>query len=274
MMQREHGYILGFCYLVVSVAACCAADREDGNALTPEEKAAGWTLLFDGKTMHGWDDPRMKSPPGDAWTIEDGCLKANRNPRITEDLFSQDTFTDFELMLEWRISPRGNSGVKYRIQDHWFIAPKESGGPHERFEASVERSLSSSSCWRSGSMALVRLDTINAGATAARDKHVPSARTLGQLRTSVRRCRLAEATLALLAHDEREAPGASAQLQSAAATVDKARADCEPFITRGTASERYLHDFAVLLSGPPTRRPPPGQTQLPDHETDAGSYFA
>ena len=142
MMQRERGYILaGFCYLAVSVAACCAADREDGNALTPEEKAAGWTLLFDGKTMHGWDDPRMKSPPGDAWTIEDGCLKANRNPRITEDLFTQDTFTDFELMLEWRISPGGNSGVKYRIQDHWFIAPKESGAPHERFEASVERSF-------------------------------------------------------------------------------------------------------------------------------------
>jgi len=142
MMQRERGYILaGFCCLAVSAAACCAADHEDGNALTPEEKAAGWTLLFDGKTMHGWDDPRMKSPPGDAWTIEDGCLKANRNPRITEDLFTQDTFTDFELMLEWRISPGGNSGVKYRIQDHWFIAPKESDAPHEKFEASVERSF-------------------------------------------------------------------------------------------------------------------------------------
>src|SRR5580658_2089187 len=79
-----------------------------------------------------------------------------------------------------------------------------------------------------GIMALVRLDAINAGATAARDNHLPSARALGQLRTSVRMYRLTEAALALLAHDEREMPAANAQLQSAAATVDKARADSEP----------------------------------------------
>src|SRR5579863_6001383 len=86
-----------------------------------------------------------------------------------------------------------------------------------------------------GIMALVRLDAISDGATAARDNHVPSARTLGQLRTSVRMYRLAEATLALLADGESEAPLAKVQLQSAAATVDKARAGCEPYITRGTA---------------------------------------
>jgi hypothetical protein len=140
--MTKRGYILaGICCAAVSVPACWAVDGEISNKLTPEEKAAGWTLLFDGKTMHGWDDPRMKSPPGDAWTLEDGCLKANRNPRITEDLFTRDAFTDFELTFEWRISPGGNSGVKYRIQDHWFIAPKESGAPSEKFEQSVERSF-------------------------------------------------------------------------------------------------------------------------------------
>jgi hypothetical protein len=138
----KNGFIL-ICILCAAawVQSCLAADHESANVLTPEEKAAGWTLLFDGKTMNGWDDPRMKSPPGDAWAIEDGCLKANRNPRITEDLFTQDTFTDFELMFEWQISRGGNSGVKYRIQNHWFIAPKEPGTPHERFEQSVERSF-------------------------------------------------------------------------------------------------------------------------------------
>ena len=52
---------------------------------------AGCRLLFDGKTMKNWDDPRRKKPPGDAWTIEDGCLKAKAKPRITEDLFSAQT---------------------------------------------------------------------------------------------------------------------------------------------------------------------------------------
>lgn len=129
--------LVGFLCAVVSALSCCAAD----NTLTREETREGWILLFDGRTMNGWDDPRMKSPPGDAWTVEDGCLKANRHPHITEDLFIKDTFVDFELVFEWRISSGGNSGVKYRIQDHWFIAPKDPGAPRERFEQSVERSF-------------------------------------------------------------------------------------------------------------------------------------
>jgi len=140
MMRR--GYILTAIYCVAATMPDSrGANHEIPNTLTAEDKAGGWSLLFDGKTMNGWDDPRMKSPPGDAWSIEDGCLKANRNPHITEDLFTRDTFTDFELLFEWRISRGGNSGVKYRIQDHWFIAPKEPGAPHERFEQSVERSF-------------------------------------------------------------------------------------------------------------------------------------
>ncbi len=87
--------------------------------------------------MANWVDPGQMTPPGDAWTIEDGCLKAQRRPRITEDLFSQKTFRDFELEFDWRISPRGNSGVKYRIQDHLFV-PRE---PGLKFEAQVERAF-------------------------------------------------------------------------------------------------------------------------------------
>ena len=83
---------------------------------------SGWIVLFDGKSMAGWDDPRQKVPSGDAWTIDDGCLKANRRPRITEDLFSKELFRNFELDFEWRVAPGANSGVKYRIQDHVFVA--------------------------------------------------------------------------------------------------------------------------------------------------------
>jgi hypothetical protein len=118
------------------LAALCAYGET--NQLTPQEKSAGWILLFDGKSMKGWVDPRQKTPPGDAWTIEDGCLKTNRKPRITEDLFTVETFRDFELAFDWRISPAGNSGVKYRIQDHLFLLPTM---PKEKFELSVERSF-------------------------------------------------------------------------------------------------------------------------------------
>ena len=91
------------------------------NQLTPQEKAAGWKLLFDGRTFDHWIDNTKKSPPGTSFTIEDGCLKATSHPAITEDLFSADTYADFELEWDWKISPRGNSGLKYRIQDHVFL---------------------------------------------------------------------------------------------------------------------------------------------------------
>jgi hypothetical protein len=118
-----------------------AADAQSPNTLTHEEKLAAWVLLFDGRTMNGWDDPRLKRPSGDAWSIKDGCLKAHANPRITEDLLTIEKYRDFELAFDWRISPGGNSGVKYRIEDHWFVAPHEHNGGNETFEQSVERSF-------------------------------------------------------------------------------------------------------------------------------------
>jgi len=109
------------------------------NTLTPEEQSSGWMLLFDGKTMNHWMDPRRSSPPGDAWEISaDGCLHTLAHPHITEDLFSDATYRDFELSFEWKISQAGNSGVKYRIQDHKFLMDQIKG---EKFEASVQRTM-------------------------------------------------------------------------------------------------------------------------------------
>src|SRR5947209_12547484 len=139
-MPRPSCIPLGVLLVLCAALACHASDPAPPNTLSAEDKAAGWTLLFDGKTFDGWDDPARKSPPADAWTIEDGCLKAVAHPRITEDLFTRDHYRDFELVLEWRISPAGNSGLKYRIQSHQFIPPKPPGAGPEKFEQSVERS--------------------------------------------------------------------------------------------------------------------------------------
>ena len=104
--------------LAVPIALVWAADQagEQHNMLTEAERQQGWTLLFDGKTMDHWLDPRQLSPKGDAWTIEDGCLKAVPKPRITEDLVSREAYSDFELKWQWKIDRGSNSGVKYRIQ--------------------------------------------------------------------------------------------------------------------------------------------------------------
>ena len=85
------------------VALCCssATGLAADNQLSAAEKAAGWKLLFDGKSYANWDDPTKKSPPGDAFTIEDGCLKAVAHPKIVEYLFTRDLYSDFELEWDW-----------------------------------------------------------------------------------------------------------------------------------------------------------------------------
>jgi hypothetical protein len=106
------------------------------NQLTPQERAEGWKLLFDGKSLSEFHDPRTMVPPGDSWVVEDECIKAARRPRIREDLVTRTSFANFEFAWEWKISTRGNSGVKYRIQD--FILLVDRYRPMDaRFEVQV-----------------------------------------------------------------------------------------------------------------------------------------
>jgi hypothetical protein len=77
--------------------------------------------IFDGHTFSGWRDVRLLNVPGNAFSIEDGAIKCNKNPWINEDLFSLGEYEDFELEFEWKISPGGNSGIKYRLQDAVFL---------------------------------------------------------------------------------------------------------------------------------------------------------
>ncbi|MBL8179791.1 MAG: DUF1080 domain-containing protein [Bryobacterales bacterium] len=108
-------------FATLFAVACISLLAADANSLTPAEKAAGWRLLFDGKTLNGWEDTGKKDPPGKSWTIEDGCIKSQPKPGLREDLFTTESFSDFELVFQWKISPGGNSGLKYRIQDRFFL---------------------------------------------------------------------------------------------------------------------------------------------------------
>ncbi len=83
------------------------------NTLTDAETAAGWKLLFDGNTTAGWRGfKKDKCPPG--WQVIDGTLdRVNKGG----DIITVDQYASFELILDWRISRRGNSGVMYHVTE-------------------------------------------------------------------------------------------------------------------------------------------------------------
>ena len=94
-----------------------AALAAEPNTLTLQEQAAGWKLLFDGRSTAGWHTYGKKTVTPGSWQIHDGCLfipKGNGRPNGTGgDLVTNAMFTNFEFEFEWRVGPVGNSGVEY-----------------------------------------------------------------------------------------------------------------------------------------------------------------
>ena len=93
-----------------------AAEDTAPNTLTAAEQAAGWKLLFDGRTTEGWRNFKKPSFPSQGWTVENGLLVKQSRIR-GGDIVTTETYMDFELTWEWRIGPGGNNGVKYFITE-------------------------------------------------------------------------------------------------------------------------------------------------------------
>lgn len=107
-----------------------------------EEK--GWISLFDGKTLDGWTSP-TGGKPGAGWKVEDGSIHREAKGG---DLISEKAYGDFELEFEWKISAKGNSGVKYRLRKSpgGWLGPEyqvldDAGHPNGKVEDTTAASL-------------------------------------------------------------------------------------------------------------------------------------
>ncbi|HEX7117426.1 MAG TPA: DUF1080 domain-containing protein [Longimicrobiales bacterium] len=102
-----------------------AAGEPAPNTLTAEEHAAGWRLLFDGRSTDGWRGFKRDGVPA-GWTVEDGTLT-----RVAPagDLVTRETFADFELTLEWKVEPGGNSGIFFRVVEADDLGQTYHSGP-------------------------------------------------------------------------------------------------------------------------------------------------
>src|SRR5258708_22863638 len=109
--------------LVALVAQGAQSAPAPPNALTAAERAAGWRLLFDGRTLRGWRGLGYDTVPTAHWVVLNGAIKkiasgdgprvADGRPAVGADLMTVDSFADFELSLEWKVTPGANSAAKY-----------------------------------------------------------------------------------------------------------------------------------------------------------------
>lgn len=109
---------LAFTSLAVLPVSTSAQDMDSHNTLTPEERANGWKLLFDGETTDGWRGYNDDAFPDVGWTVNDGLLTIQGSDGSESgsggDIVTTETYDDFVLKLEWKISEGGNSGIFYR----------------------------------------------------------------------------------------------------------------------------------------------------------------
>lgn len=84
------------------------------NTLTDQEVAAGWKLLFDGKTTAGWRALSSPDFPKQGVHVADGVLTIEKGGKAG-DIITVETFKNFELTFDFKTTPGANSGVKYFV---------------------------------------------------------------------------------------------------------------------------------------------------------------
>jgi len=87
----------------------------------------GWTVLFDGSSTAAWRGYGRDAFPAGGWVVENGALKTVVGGDRC-DIVTREKYSGFELELEWRVSPAGNSGVIYRVAEGpeaaWHTGPE------------------------------------------------------------------------------------------------------------------------------------------------------
>jgi len=112
---------------------------EPETTVAADQRAAGWRSLFDGTTVQGWHIHGLMPadgswPPVEGWSVVDGAL-VRTGPG--GDLVSDEDFGDFELQLDWRVAPGGNSGIFFLVDE----TPRADGSVPAVRETGVEMQI-------------------------------------------------------------------------------------------------------------------------------------
>jgi hypothetical protein len=105
------------------------------NVLSAAEQSAGWQLLFDGRSTAGWHVYNKQDTK--SWAIDECSLKTtgtetNYGSDKRPDLVTDREFTNFELVVDWKGSKGGNSGIIYGIvEDPKYEAPWMTGPEYQ-----------------------------------------------------------------------------------------------------------------------------------------------
>jgi hypothetical protein len=117
--MKKKGLIM---LLAIAFASCNSQSEKKAEEPITNNTDEGWVSLFDGKTLTGWHN-YGKTTVGEAWKVADGTLyldttkKAGWQTAQGGDIVSADEYENFDLKLEWKIAPGGNSGIIFYVHE-------------------------------------------------------------------------------------------------------------------------------------------------------------
>lgn len=119
-------------FLLLAAMAGCASGPQGANTLSAEEAAQGWQLLFDGRSLEGW---QASDAPG-TFGVKDGeiVVRGPRSHLFYAGAVENHVFQDFELKLDVMTFPNANSGV------YFHTAWQPVGWPDKGYEVQVNNS--------------------------------------------------------------------------------------------------------------------------------------
>ena len=129
--------IYGMC--MVACGSRSSSTEVKDNVLTEEEKAEGYTLLFNGKDFTGWKMFNGGDVKG--WQVEDGVIVgygnggdviADTTIKVSTDIVTVKNYHNFQIKWDWKIGAQGNSGFLYHVQEGpKYKAPFETGPEYQ-----------------------------------------------------------------------------------------------------------------------------------------------
>ncbi|MCU0335385.1 MAG: DUF1080 domain-containing protein [Chitinophagaceae bacterium] len=111
----------------MSIAAGCSSSKPGSDD--------GFVSIFDGKSFAGWHSYN-RTGVGKAWKIENGCIRLDASNKAgwqaTDggDIVTDEAYENFHLQLEWKVAPKGNSGIIFYVQESadykhtWMTGPE------------------------------------------------------------------------------------------------------------------------------------------------------
>lgn len=126
-LLKRSGYLTAGLALTLAamMPTARALAKNEVNRLSEAEKRGGWKILFDGTSTDAWRNYKQDSI-SDGWKVIDGALV--RAEKGAGDIVTKEEFDSFELLLDYKISPEGNSGLMFHVTEDnprpWHSGPE------------------------------------------------------------------------------------------------------------------------------------------------------